>query len=226
MNSGIYKIANKVTGDFYIGSAINIDRRFSQHKSDLKKQRHRNQILQRTNDKYGFDNLSFEVIELINDKNSLISREQFYIDTLNPKYNIRKIANSNLGLKWSAETKYKLSKARLGKKLSEETKRKMSESKKGNKCGLGNKNFLGKKHSEETKRKLSEFNKGKKLSKETKRKISESKKGVIFSETHKSNLSRASKGQRNFLGKKHSEETKEKIAKALLGNKNHKKYHE
>jgi len=42
MNSGIYKIANKVTGDFYIGSAVDINKRWNQHKFLLKKQKHYN----------------------------------------------------------------------------------------------------------------------------------------------------------------------------------------
>ncbi len=74
MDSGIYKIANIVTGDFYIGSSINIDKRFSRHKSDLKKQKHCNQILQRTCNKYGFDNLQFEIVEHVEVKNKLIER--------------------------------------------------------------------------------------------------------------------------------------------------------
>lgn len=137
MNTGIYKIANKITGDFYIGSAVNLNKRHGNHKSALKKQIHSNKYLQNVFNKYGLDNLSFEIIELVEDKNNLIAREQFFINTLKPKYNIRQIADSNLGLKWSKETRFKMSKAkknnkyRLGHKLSEETKLKISISERG-----------------------------------------------------------------------------------------------
>lgn len=154
MNSGIYKIANKITNDFYIGSAVNLYSRLSTHKANLKNQKHPNNYLQNVFNKYGLDNLFFEIIETVKDKNELIEREQFYIDTLNPEYNIRKIANSNLGLKHSRETKLKMSKAnkgnksRLGHKNSEKHKLKMSEFMKGNKYNLGHK------HAEETKIKI------------------------------------------------------------------------
>jgi len=36
MNGDIYKIANIVTGDFYIGSSVNINKRFNRHENMLK----------------------------------------------------------------------------------------------------------------------------------------------------------------------------------------------
>ena len=71
IKSGIYKIANKGTGDFYIGSAVNLNSRISIHKSTLKNNVHHNIILQRIYNKYGLDKLSFEVIEYINNKKDL-----------------------------------------------------------------------------------------------------------------------------------------------------------
>jgi len=59
----------------------------------------------------------------------------------------------------------------------------------------GKKPWLGRKHSEESKRKMSESWKGRKISEDTKRKMSESKKGA----------------KNSFYGKKHSEETLEKL---------------
>jgi group I intron endonuclease len=46
----------------------------------------------------------------------LIQREQYYIDLLNPEYNICKIAGSNLGFKHSEITKEKLSISKKGVK--------------------------------------------------------------------------------------------------------------
>ena len=166
MNSGIYKIANITTGDFYVGSAVNLHRRFNEHKNTLKNLKHKNPILQRVYNKYGVEKLSFEIIEYVEDKNNLISREQYYLDTLRPVYNICKEARSCLGVKRSKEFKRKLSEFNKGKKISEECKKKISESKKGfnpsketrkklSDAGKGNKNFLGHTHTEETKKKIS-----------------------------------------------------------------------
>ncbi len=136
MDSGIYKIANKVTRDYYIGSSVDINKRFIRHKTDLKHNNHGNIYLQRIHNKYGIDNLSFEIIEYVGNKNNLIAREQYYFDILKPEYNLQKIAGSNLGYKPSAETRKKISKALKGRKghpCSEKTKRKFSELYKGKK---------------------------------------------------------------------------------------------
>ena len=62
-------------------------------------------------------------------KSLLLEREQYYLNTLNPEYNILKQAGSSLGFKLSQETKIKMSNAKKGlsspkkdKKLSEDTK--------------------------------------------------------------------------------------------------------
>ena len=160
MDSGIYKIANIKTGDFYIGSAVKFNLRFNRHKFDLKNQKHYNKMLQNIYNKYGLENLSFEVIEIVKNKDNLIFREQYYLDTLYPRYNICKIAGNCLGRKMSEENKKKLAlvnknnKYRLGHKASKETKIKMSESQKGNKNGLGHK------HSTEIRHKISETKTG------------------------------------------------------------------
>jgi group I intron endonuclease len=64
----------------------------------------------------------------------VISREQYYLDLLNPDYNILKIARSYLGYKHSEETRAKMSGKNnpfFGKTRSEETRTKMSVAKKG-----------------------------------------------------------------------------------------------
>jgi group I intron endonuclease len=50
---GIYRIINKINDKFYIGSSDNIERRFSRHLLDLKKNKHDNQHLQNAWNKYG-----------------------------------------------------------------------------------------------------------------------------------------------------------------------------
>jgi hypothetical protein len=53
--------------------------------------------------KYGYSNFSLEILEYC-DKNILRSREQYYLDKLNPEYNILKTVGSLLGYKHSEET--------------------------------------------------------------------------------------------------------------------------
>jgi len=48
MPSGIYKLENKITGDFYVGSAVNLHRRSTKHGRTF---------LQHVYNKYGPENL-------------------------------------------------------------------------------------------------------------------------------------------------------------------------
>lgn len=73
---------------------------------------------------------------------------------------------SQIGKKYSEETKQKMSMAKIGKSLSDEHCRKISMSNSGE-----NHPMFGKHHSEEMKRKQSERYRGAKLSEETKRKL-------------------------------------------------------
>lgn len=66
------------------------------------------------------------VLEYVEDKNRLIEYEQFYLDLFEPEYNHRKIADSNLGMKYSIESCNKIGASKRGKKLTEEHKRKIS----------------------------------------------------------------------------------------------------
>lgn len=136
-NTGIYKITNIINNKFYIGSAsLGFERRFIQHKSDLKQNKHRNIHLQRSYNKHGKSNFLFEIIEYCEPLKCL-EREQYYIDTLLPHFNINPIAQSRLGAKLSKESCLKLSIRMKGKiawnkgiPFSDEVKQKMSKSKK------------------------------------------------------------------------------------------------
>ena len=107
-NTGIYKISNNTNSKIYIGSSININRRWNSHKNALLKNKHKNILLQNHVNKYGIENIVFEIIEICS-KDNLINREQFYIDLLKPIFNICKIAGNTLGYRYSIEQKDKLS---------------------------------------------------------------------------------------------------------------------
>lgn len=57
--------------------------------------------------KYGHSNFSLEILEYC-DKSKVLSREQYYLDNLKPKYNMLKYAGSRLGCKHSPATVAKL----------------------------------------------------------------------------------------------------------------------
>lgn len=84
---GIYKL--KVGGKFYIGSSFDIKRRITQHKSDLKKKRHDNLYMQNVYNKY--KTFEYEVLEEVNNctDEQLRTLEKFYINKLNPEFNIQ-----------------------------------------------------------------------------------------------------------------------------------------
>ena len=114
--------------------------------------------------KWGYSNFSLSILEYC-DKEDLIKREQYYMDTLNPEYNICTTAGSTLGKLHSEGTKAKLREAGIGRIHSEETKAKMAEA------------GIGRKHTEETKTKISDAQTGYKHPDEIKKRISEAKKG-------------------------------------------------
>ena len=151
---GIYEIVCKVNGRRYVGSAVNLDKRWRLHYRQLNEGVHYNQHLQRAWNKYGPEAFFFKVIEHVSDSETLIQREQFYLDSISPEFNICPTAGSQKGRKASPELRAKLSAAHKGKpshrkgaKHSEDTKRKISKTKTGVKMGP---------HSEERKRKTAE----------------------------------------------------------------------
>jgi|694.fasta_scaffold145206_3 group I intron endonuclease len=90
---GIYTITNKLNNKCYLGSSTNIQRRWQQHRTELKHNKHNNKKLQNAYNKYGKHNFIYKVIEECS-KENLIQREQYYLDNIDSKnlYNLLKIA--------------------------------------------------------------------------------------------------------------------------------------
>lgn len=158
---GIYKISNILNDKIYIGSAIIFRKRKDKHLLELRRNIHHSIILQRFYNKYGENFLKFSIIEICN-RDNLIEKEQFWIDKLNPKFNICKIAGygNRLNIPMSEKSKIKLSISKKGKRMSVKSIEKMRQTK------------IGSKLSEETKIKISIAMKGKKHSNESKLKMS------------------------------------------------------
>jgi group I intron endonuclease len=111
--SGIYQIKNLTTGKFYIGSATNVNKRFTQHKDDLRKGVHDNRYLQNAWNKYGEQDFAFSVLEYC-EKDKLLKLEQSWFNwtdccNRNKGYNINPNAGSNLGIKFSYDARVNMS---------------------------------------------------------------------------------------------------------------------
>lgn len=107
--SGIYLIFNKVTFDYYIGSASTgrFNARFSNHLFNF----HGSKIVKNAVKKYGISSFAFMVLELfpeiVNKENNkrLLDLEDFYLKSLLPNYNILTEAGSSFGYKHSETTR-------------------------------------------------------------------------------------------------------------------------
>lgn len=112
--SGIYEIVNLVNGKRYIGSAVSIHRRWREHLRHLRAGKHKNRHLQAAWSKYGEEAFAFMVLAEC-EPQRLIELEQDAMDRMAPEYNISPTAGSNLGFKFSEESRAKLSRATMGR---------------------------------------------------------------------------------------------------------------
>lgn len=138
--SGIYQITNLTNNKTYIGSSVDLGRRFTSYYSFKHIDRWKTHIICKALIKYGYSNFQLAILEYCAPE-KCIEREQCYFDKLNPEYNILKTAGWSLGFKHSEETLVKF----RNRKHSEETRAKISAGQ------------IGNKRSEETKAKLRAF---------------------------------------------------------------------
>ena len=168
LNSGIYKITNTVSGKYYIGSSVNIRKRFVSHLCYLRNDNHVNRHLQRAWNKYGEKFFVFKIL-LYCDRKNLAFFENRAIEeygVLDEKhgYNCMSPRVGELTGSNKKELSVKLSKASKGKKKSREHRLNISKGRMGI--------LFSRKHRQN----LSESHKGKNLSQETRRKLSELRK--------------------------------------------------
>ena len=86
---GIYKITNKLNGNSYIGQSVDIPKRWKQEiiASKNRNDKAYHYRLSTAFRKYGVENFTFEVLELIQDKTTLTEREIHYYNIYQPEYN-------------------------------------------------------------------------------------------------------------------------------------------
>ena len=109
MNTGVYKIVNSTNDKCYIGSTatLGFKKRWWSHRTKLRMNKHFNQHLQYSWNKYGEQNFRFEIVERCLPA-QCIAREQYYFDSLHPEYNILQIAGSCRGYKHTDIAKKKI----------------------------------------------------------------------------------------------------------------------
>lgn len=223
MNTGVYAIRCRANGKVYIGSTtLSFVQRWNSHRSQLDHGRHANRYLQAAWDRHGADAFEFMAVEVC-DPGMCIQREQSWIDRLQAAdrifgYNIRTRAENNLGLKYSEESRRRLSEAVKGRKASVETRAKLSAIAKARGIppevsALAHAARRGKPISDEQKAKQSASLTGRKHDPVRVAKVAAALRGY----RHGPDVcARMSAGQK---GKKHSEATKAKMSATRTGRK-------
>lgn len=198
--SGVYEIRNIKNGHCYIGSSVSIKSRWNEHRRKLRENKHHNKHLQNAWNKYGENIFVFHIIETC-ERQETIEREQYYLDTLNPEYNIAISASApTLGMKVSEETRRKLRSLRHSKEI----RKKIGDARRGYK------------HSEITKNRISKAHLGKKQSPEQRKKNSLSHIGQTpWNKGISPTKEQTEKNRAAHLGKKDTQETRRKKSQAI-----------
>jgi group I intron endonuclease len=200
--AGVYQWTHKESGKFYIGSAVDISKRLKNYYNKSYLNRYKNMHICNALLIHGYSSFSLTIIKYIDISNSssnevrklILEREQYYLNTMKPVYNILKVAGSILGYVHNEKSIAKISEAKKGKPRSAETRTLLSDAN------------IGKTLHSETKSKISDTMKGMIRSAETRTRMSEAKKGKIISVETRIKMSEAKKGK--FL----TAETRHKIS--------------
>lgn len=170
---GVYGIRHVPSQRTYVGSSIDIFRRFKAHQSNLRNGTHRNSHLQRSWIKYGEVSFEFIVLEECS-REMVIVCEQKWIDLLQaciPEkgFNACPVAASVGSLPKSSEHRAKIGAALKGSKRSPEARQRISKAMSGKMRGP---------LSPEVRAKISAAKRGKPMSEQAKKKLSISRTGV------------------------------------------------
>nr|ATI20436.1 GIY-YIG endonuclease [Juglanconis juglandina] len=116
--AGVYRWVNLLNQKSYIGSSINLSRRLRDYYTisflEIESKKN-NSMIYKALLKYGYSSFRLEILEHC-DGEIVIEREQYYLNTLNPEYNILKIAGSLKGFKHSEATIERMRKTQLENK--------------------------------------------------------------------------------------------------------------
>ena len=209
MTVGVYVITHRPSGREYIGSSVEVEKRWLRHRQDLNKNDHHSPYLQRCWTKYGEAEFDFAVLEETT-REAIRRTERRLIRERQPAFNCMS-ATKDGPLKHSKATREKMSAAQ--RRIWEERRAngtdKLSE---GHKARIAA-SATGRKHTDESKAKMSKAAKNRKsISDETRAKLSaagKKQKGRKFTDEHRAKLSAAHRGR------KLSAEQKQRISEGL-----------
>jgi len=220
----VYKTINLINGKIYIGQDTKNDPNYMGS----------GKIIKEAIKKYGKSNFSREILEECESIESLNQREIYWISFYNSTdrkigYNILKGGLGSGGFKQTEEA---IKKIKANNK-SDRFKKIMSSPEVSDKISKGQK-FSDKKKelhsSQEYKEKMSKALKGREFTDEHRKKISESLKNKKRTESHQKKLTESLrkteklKGENNpFYGKKHSQETIDRIRKSIKNTNDNRK---
>lgn len=216
---GVYKILNTINNKYYIGYSKDINNRFKKHKYSLLNLKHWNLLLQRSFNKYGFDNFEFIILHVYNTIKEAQDKELEYLSNILIRCELFNLHYNNSGGDLLSHHPNKKEICERISKTAKENIKNLSNYEYNIRFkGLhGEKNgMFGKTHTEEAKQKISEAQKlivgdkrhnyGKKLSKEHRKNLSNSVKLLRIQEKNP------------FYGKHHTEENKKKMSERMIGN--------
>lgn len=174
---GVYKISNNISGKYYIGYSENIQKRFKEHIYTLEYNKHQNIILQRSFNKCGLENFTFDILHEFDTVNEAKEKELEYLQNIEIRpflYNIH-YNNSGGDTLTNHPDREKIIE-RISNTLKENYS-KMTEQERKDKHGLcGEKNgMFGKTHTDEVKQLLRE----RIVSAATRKKLSENAKSRV-----------------------------------------------
>lgn len=202
--SGVYAIVHLASGKLYVGSAVNIARRWSIHCLHLSRNTHHSRRLQNAWNKHGKDAFVFVVVRFC-PVADLISEEQRWLDETDAAgrhgYNSSPTAGSPLGVKHTLETRAKLSAAQRGRKHTLETRAKLVAAMKGRMFTPEHRANVaaaatGRKMSPEAVAKMASAQRGKKLTPEHRAKAGAARRGMKHSDEYKAKMSETLRGRK------------------------------
>lgn len=243
---GIYVIRHVASGRVYVGSAVDVAKRWQTHRSLLTRAVHHAKRLQAAWTKAGGAAFTFTIVEVVADKQNLIEREQWWITELDAAsgkhgFNTCPIAGSPLGLVIPPVTREKLRAALVGKPKSAEARANMraaSANRSPEWRAALSAALMGNVWSAESRAKIGAATRGRIVSAETRAKLSKASTGrpksaetlakfraarvghVVTPETRaKLRAHRLAHPILTFLGKRHSPETIERLRESSTGKK-------
>ena len=121
MTQGIYKLINNKNNKVYVGQSVNIEQRFKDHINNLRNNNHYAYKLQNfynQNKNLKSFKITYEILEIVDNKKHLNSREQYYIQL----YDSHKNGYNSIGL--NGESVHTKKRERENKRVNKITKNK------------------------------------------------------------------------------------------------------